>query len=182
MWACNSTLQARHAKLVLYCADLDSSWTHQQDTVVTLHANQSTELMNIPCPAPPSIASSHRLGPGLTTSYSVVVSARLVDQRSGEVLARYADWPQPFKYVEPPNPEIHVERVGERISIRAEKPVKGLFLTADDDPDSLVRWSDNTLDLMPGDEQIIYAKGLQRNNRVQYTYFGLLGLQEVQGV
>ena len=178
VWACNSTLQARQVKLMLHCVDLDSSWSHQQSATVTLHPNQSTELLNIPCPCPPS---SHP-GPGITTSYSVVVSARLVDQHSGEVLARYADWPQPFKYVEPPNsePRLRFERTGERVSIHADKPVKGLFLTGDDEPGNLVRWSDNALDLMPGDEQIIEAKGLQEKRRIRYTYFGSEKVQEVQ--
>lgn len=177
MWACNSTLQAQQVKFTLYCVDLESSWTHQQDATVTLHANQSTELLSIPCPCLPATTSS-RLGPGLTTSHSVVVSARLVDPHSGDVLARYADWPQPFKYLEPPEPGLHFERTGERIAIRAEKPVKGLFLTTDDDPEDLVRWSDNALDLMPGDEQIVEAKGIKSGSRLRYTYFGSEKVQE----
>lgn len=179
VWASNSTLQARQVKFILFCADLDSSWTHQQDAIVTLHANQSTELMSIPCPCPPASSATSYLGPGITTSHTVVVSARLIDQDSGDVLARCADWPQPFKYVEPPEPGLHFERVGERVSIRAERPVKGLFLTTDDEPGNLVQWSDNALNLMPGDEQVVEAKGIKSGNTLRYSYFGS---EKAQGV
>ncbi|KAH9915084.1 glycoside hydrolase [Fomitopsis serialis] len=168
VWACNSTLWPRQVKLILHFADLESSWTYQQESVVTLLPNQSTELFQIPCPGPPSTTSG-RLGPGLTTSYTVVAAARLVDLQTGDVLARYVDWPQPFKYIDPPRPELQFDRVGEHISVRADRPVKGLFLTAEDDVANLVLWSDNALDLMPGDEQVVVARGA-KDSVVKYTH------------
>ncbi|KZT69494.1 glycoside hydrolase family 2 protein [Daedalea quercina L-15889] len=178
VWACNSTLQARQVKLTLHCADLNSTWYYLEESIVTLHANQSTELLNRPCPCPPS-PTSDNLSPRLTMSHSVVVAARLADCQSGEVLARYADWPQPFKYVDPPDPRLQCDRIGERIIVRAENPVKGLFLITDDDTGELVKWSDNALDLMPGDEQTVAAKGLQHSMTLSYTYFGSEQVYEV---
>ncbi|TFY68978.1 hypothetical protein EVJ58_g699 [Rhodofomes roseus] len=170
VWACNSTLQPRQVKLVLQCVDLNSAWSHQQESVAILHPNQSTELLHIPCPCPPS-ATSSGLGPGLTTSHSVVVAARLVDVQTGGILARHADWPQPFKYIDPPDPGLQFNRTGERISVRADKPVKTLVLSTDDEVGGLVQWSDNALDLVPGDEQVVLARGIG-NGVLWYKYFG----------
>ncbi|KAH9831470.1 glycoside hydrolase superfamily [Rhodofomes roseus] len=170
VWACNSTLQPRQVKLVLQCVDLNSAWSHQQESVAILHPNQSTELLHIPCPCPPS-ATSSGLGPGLTTSHSVVVAARLVDVQTGGILARHADWPQPFKYIDPPDPGLQFNRTGERISVRADKPVKALVLSTDDEVGGLVQWSDNALDLVPGDEQVVLARGIG-NGVLWYKYFG----------
>ena len=125
---------------------------------VELLPNQTTELLSIPCPSPAPQASDD---PTFPTSYSVVVSARLVDVASGAVIARYADWPQPYRLTEYPDPGLHVSVEGETISIEAQKPMKGLVLSVDDSRvDETVKWSDNALDIVPGDKQMVLAEGL----------------------
>ncbi|OCL02433.1 glycoside hydrolase family 2 protein [Glonium stellatum] len=92
-----------------------------------------------------------------------VLSARLINE-SGEVVAREADWPQPLKYITFPDRELEVAVRGEEVVVRARRPVKGLvFLNG-------IGWSDNCLDVIPGDEQRVSAKGLTEN--IEYIYYG----------
>ena len=104
---------------------------------------------------------------------------------SGGVLARYADWPQPFRLLELPDPQLAVsvaidenEDVA-RVSVSVERPAKGVFLTVDEtDTGALgrkegVRWSDNALDVLPGDPQVIKAYGLRgKRARMRVAYLG----------
>lgn len=106
----------------------------------------------------------------MTRSYSVVVAARLVDLQSGEVLARYADWPQPFRHVDIPDPGLRIDVEGEEVSIEVERPVKGLLLSVDGEGEE-VKWSDNALDVIPGDGQVVLAKGLS-GRAIKIAYLG----------
>nr|GAT54791.1 predicted protein [Mycena chlorophos] len=171
IWGTNSTLTSRSATLEISCIDLLTAWTHKETHSVTLLANQATELLSMPCPGPPKdVAAPNPTGDDkFTTTYSVVVAARLLDPTSGEVLARFADWPQPFRFLEraslkDPGLSIEMKENGDvtEVKISAERPVKGLVLSAvDDDGDGPdVQWSDNALDLMQDDAQVVVARGL----------------------
>jgi beta-mannosidase len=120
------------------------SWTLQgekksaQQRTVTLLPNQVTELGNF------DVAAEEPL----------VISARLlVDDK---VVSRTALWPEPFKYLTLPNPDLTIEQDGEDLRLRVACPAKGVWLSAGDN----IRWSDNFLDLLPDDEQVIVARGL----------------------
>jgi beta-mannosidase len=169
--------------------DLTSDWAHVEvHEGLILGPNQSTELVsNLPC-----------LGPnGAALSHNVVVAARLLKTGMDEVLARYADWPQPFKHMDlPGDPELLL-RLGPvadeadiaTIHISSQKPVKGLVFTSDtlvksgnevqpiglwDDAhrfEEEPKWSDNALDVMPGDEQVIVVKGL-KGRGIRFAYLG----------
>ncbi|KAH9891930.1 glycoside hydrolase [Cubamyces lactineus] len=154
VWGANSTLDARTVRLELRCFDLLSAWTHTEVLDAILLPNKSTELLSIPCPCPPLPEGEPH---AVTPSHSVVVGARLVSRETGEVLARYTDWPQPFRHVDFPDPALHVEVAGEKVSVRVEKPLKGLFLTVETDCDKgePARWTDNALDVLPGDPQTV---------------------------
>ncbi|KAJ7476843.1 glycoside hydrolase, partial [Mycena galericulata] len=168
IWGTNASLTARAAQLEIHCVDLKSRWrwTHTETHAVTLLPNQATELLTLPCPGPPpEIAVAPPTGDAqFTTTHSVVVGARLLDAASGAVLARFADWPQPFRFVEPallrdPGLAVAVDKDKETVTVRAERPVKGLVLSAVGEGED-VRWSDNALDVMPGDPQVVVARGL----------------------
>ena len=140
VWAVNGTLTAKEVELDL------RAWTFSGEQVAgerrnaTLPPNQATELGGFTVKA---------RGP-------VVVSARLLDPE-GTVIARAALWPEPFKYFKFPDPEIEVKKLpGDQLRLRVKRPAKGVLLSAKHD----VTWSDNMLDLMPEDEQIILASGL----------------------
>lgn len=160
IWGTNGTLALRSVKLELHFVDLKSSWSHTESHDVALLPNQTTELLSIRCPGPPKEGLSPPSGdPVWTTTYSVVASARLIDTKSGEVLARFADWPQPYRFVEIPDPGLQVTVNGESVTVNVRRPVKGLFFTVDG-PDDAVKFSDNALDVVPRDTQTIMARGL----------------------
>ncbi|KAJ7688293.1 glycoside hydrolase superfamily [Mycena rosella] len=166
IWGTNASLTARSATLEIHCVDLQSPWTHTETHAVTLLPNQATELLAMPCPGPPRAAAAPPpTGDAqFTTTHSVVVAARLLDAADGAVLARVADWPQPLRFVEPallrdPGLALAVDTATGAVTVRAARPVKGLVLSAVGDGDD-VRWSDNALDVMPGDPQVVVAAGL----------------------
>ncbi|KAH8082418.1 glycoside hydrolase superfamily, partial [Cristinia sonorae] len=169
LWGTNSTLTERTAKLELRCFDLESEWTHVETHDVVLLPNQTTELLSIACPEPLPHGDYGSTRAHTTRSHSVVVHARLIDSDTGGVIARYSDWPQPYRFIDFPArwKDIHVHAVGERVTISVDKPVKSLVLSARSasngevvgrDKDK-VAWSDNNLDLVPGDPQTITVRG-----------------------
>ncbi|CAE6497533.1 unnamed protein product [Rhizoctonia solani] len=162
VWGTNSTLLKKKALVKLSCFDLASDWNHVEEHSVTLFPNQAIEILAIPCPCPPHIGPVP--GPDddadalPTTSHSVVVFALLLDE-AGRVLSRYADWPQPFRSYDMPNPELQLSVEGERVVVTAKRPAKAVMLGVDGEDDE-VRWSDNALDVMPGDPQTVTVRGL----------------------
>ena len=75
----------------------------------------------------------------------------------GNVIARASLWPEPYKHIRLFDPLIVMGLDGpDQVILRVIRPAKGVWLSAGDN----VVWSDNMLDLMPDDEQIITAKGL----------------------
>lgn len=94
-----------------------------------------------------------------------VLAVRLFDESGNTVVSRESDWPQPFKHYRFPDRGLTVKVVGETVHISAKKPVKGLVLLNDD-----VTWSDNCLDIIPGDTQTVEARGL--NGDVEFIYYG----------
>ncbi|KAJ4478306.1 glycoside hydrolase [Lentinula aciculospora] len=176
IWAVNGSLSPRSASLELHFVDLCSSWSHKETQVVQLPSNQATELLSITCPEPPK---PNAPPPGLsecTTTSSVVVGARLLDLVNGDVLARFADWPQPYRFLDfvDPGLKISVQSSGDAetsmVFLDVEKPGKCVVLSVADDGED-VKWSDNALDLMPGDQQVITARGLQGRD-IQVSYLG----------
>lgn len=139
----------------------------------SLLPNQSTELLSVPFPEPdlppdtPSDTPGFDQSVNITRTYSVVVSARLLDAETGELLARNADWPQPYRYLTFNDPGLNMKVDGETIRIEVQRPVKGLVLSVDGTPE--VKWSDNALDVTPDDPQTVLAEGLGgRNINVRY--------------
>lgn len=169
IWATNALLSPRPVKLALACFDLLSDWTHSETSDVVLQPNQSTELLSIPCPSPPAKDSS---GPLVTPSYSVVVGAQLLDPDSSAVIARYADWPQPYRHTDYPDPGLQVEVRGEEVEVSVRRPVKGLVLSVEDGGNGEeVKWSDNALDVLPGWPQTVRTTRLG-GREVKVAYMG----------
>lgn len=92
------------------------------------------------------------------------------DGPEGSIIARSTNWPQPYRYLTMPKPKLVISVDGDRISAKANVPVKGLaFYVKDVDA---VRFEDNMLDLVPGDEQVIIAHGLN-GRAVSWRYYGM---------
>ncbi|QRV83983.1 beta-mannosidase [Ceratobasidium sp. AG-Ba] len=141
VWATNSTLSNKDATLRISCIDLNSSWRHNEEHHISLLPNQTTEILAKPCPCPPHAEPvpepDDDADPPPTTSHSVIVSAVLSDSVSGIVIS--------------------VD--GEQVSISVERPAKGVVLSIEGEGDA-VNWSDNALDLIPGESQTVKAFGL----------------------
>ncbi|KZO92286.1 glycoside hydrolase family 2 protein [Calocera viscosa TUFC12733] len=161
IWGCNSTLKARKVLLEVSYWDLESDWRSSESHEVTLLPNQSTDLLKKAVPHRPRDGPTTYPGgdPKTTLSYSVIVAARLVDAETKEVLSRYVDWPQPLKLIDFPDPALNVTVSGDKVTVDVKQPVKGLWLDVAGETDS-VKWSDNAVDIMPGDPQTLSAKGL----------------------
>lgn len=163
IWGTNSTLIEKEVLVRLSCVDLVSTWVHVEEHRVTLLPNQTTEILSIPCPCPPHPEDppgpDDDADPLPTTSHSVIVSAVLVEASTGIVLSRYADWPQPFRSYDLPDPKLKLNVDGESVQVSVERPAKGVVLTVGGDG-AEVRFSDNALDVMPGEPQTVMVRGL----------------------
>lgn len=100
-----------------------------------------------------------------------VLAARLwVDNQA---VARDVDWPQPFKYLDMSHRGLEVQiQAGnieneKRLVVTARKPVKCLVFEEQDG----LRFSDNAMDIVPGDEQTLTVTGLQ-DQRMRYRFLG----------
>ncbi|KAF8609837.1 glycoside hydrolase family 2 protein [Ceratobasidium sp. AG-I] len=172
LWGTNSTLESAQVTLEIRSFDIENGGKliDTQKLNVTLAPNSSTELWKGVLP-----------GEGKRTRDSdphnvVVVQARLLST-DGKVLARYSNWPEPFKFIHFPTPE----QVGLKIStskgegsddtlvtLSSSIPIKGIILDVDGEE---VKWSDQAIDLAPGDDQVVVAKGL-KGRQVKGRYLG----------
>ncbi|KAL5638363.1 hypothetical protein ACGC1H_005146 [Rhizoctonia solani] len=167
VWGTNSTLLEKKSFVKLSYIDLVSGWQHVEEHPVTLLPNQATEILAISCPCPPHTQSIPEpdadADPLPTTSHSVIVYAVLLDE-SGQVLSRYADWPQPFRSYEMPDPELQLIVVdGETIRVTVRRPAKAVMLEVAEGvegEDNQIQWSDNALDVIATDPQTVTARGL----------------------
>ncbi|KAJ5619153.1 hypothetical protein N7510_003137 [Penicillium lagena] len=110
---------------------------------------------------------THEVANGSTpeTEPTVVVS-ELYDQ-DGKLLAHDVDWPQPLKHLRFPQRGLKVEvHRQEELVVSVARPVKGLFFTNDG-----VQWSDNCLDVAPGQTLTVIAKGLKESPK--WVYYGM---------
>ncbi|KDR83785.1 hypothetical protein GALMADRAFT_133195 [Galerina marginata CBS 339.88] len=165
IWGANSTISDKTVTLEVSSFDLESDWTDKWDKEVVLAANSSTELFKGKVPGQPDRKKQSDL------PKTIIVSARLLDGE--KVLGRYSNWPEPFKFIHfPPVKDLGLEaRVGadgESVTLSTKKPIKGIVLDVDGDE---VKWSDQAIDLVPGDPQIVNTVGL-KGREVKLRFLG----------
>lgn len=165
------------ARLELRAFDLRSDWTHVEQHDVVLLPNQSTEFLEMECPSPGPASEEDALRHvSADRSFTVVVSVRLLSE-GGDVLAQFSDWPQPYRHGTYPHSKVSldVDLEHETVTVSVTKPVKALTLFIDGEgsmarteaeysanptrPGAEVKWSDNCLDVVPGDPQTVVMKG-----------------------
>jgi beta-mannosidase len=133
IWATNATSEVVEVTLDVQLFDLDGTRHAHESKAITLTPLQSTELgaffANLP-----------------TNS---VVGARLI--QGDAVIARAAHWPEPPKQATYSDPGLTVTFDGQRVTLRVQRPARGVVLTMPNVTD----WSDNMIDLLPGDAQVI---------------------------
>jgi len=155
VWGTNSTLTEQKARLEVTLFELPSDWTHQFAEDIVLQANSSTELYSGPLPGQPVRTRLSQV------PHVIIASARLLDE-SGTVLGRCSNWPEPFKFIKFPAVKdlglvVQIGDDGESLHLSTKKPIKGIVLDVEGED---VKWSDQAIDLVPGDPQIIRASGL----------------------
>jgi beta-mannosidase len=155
IWASNSKHFESTYTLKVSAYDIATDWRlDPPEQEVVLGENRSTELWSGICPEPPMDQAFDKVAP----SGTVVIHAMLLFK--GEVIARYTDWPQPYKFLDLPDPKLKVKVSGAKVILNVEKPVKGVWLSVEGD-DEGIEFGDNSLDLFPGDEFVVKAKGLE---------------------
>ncbi len=154
VWAVNSTSASVGASLQLSAWTLGGAPAAGEERTVRLEALRATELGTF----------------GANADEPVVLAARLLVD--GQVVARAALWPEPLKYLALPDPGIELERLGvDVLRLRAVRPAKCVVLSAREG----IPWSDNALDLMPGEEPTVVGSGL-REGEVSVQWLGERGV------
>jgi beta-mannosidase len=145
-WATNVTLKPVSYLLTIKAFELSTGKElFSQTKVQELGPNITTELFDIELPRPCIVDEP-------------VIMSTCLQTEQGTTIARCTNWPQPYRYINMPKPKLVIGIDGDRISARANVPVKGLaFYSKDVDA---VTFNDNMLDLVPGDVQEIVARGL----------------------
>lgn len=185
IWGTNATLEEKKVTLEVASFELDSEWTDTWSREVALPPNASTELWKGELPGQPKRTKASEV------PRTIVVSARLLDA-DGTVLGRYSNWcvpeigfmvvvvsdagpsrPEPFKFINFPSVEevglkITSSQDGESVELSTKKPIKGIVLDVDGDA---VKWSDQAIDLVPGDPQVVKAVGL-KGREIKARYLG----------
>ena len=137
-WAVNGTPTPVEAELEVQLWTLTGELAARERHQIVLAPNQCTELGQL----------------GFRRGELQVLGVRLFQH--GAVVARTTLWPEPFKYLTLADPEIKVEYLdANTLEVHAMRPAKGVWLSASDG----VKWSDNMLDLLPGDPQTIKVDG-----------------------
>ncbi|GLV57721.1 beta-mannosidase [Dictyobacter sp. S3.2.2.5] len=139
IWAVNGEASDVQLELELRTVNLAGEVLCEQRRPVTLAGNRSSELDVIQ----------------RAQNDQEIVQARL--WRDGVVVARATLWSEPYKYLTLPDPQVSIEQLDDQhIRVSAARPAKGVWL----DAGAEVKWSDNMLDIVPGDPQTIAASGL----------------------
>ncbi|KAG8871660.1 hypothetical protein FRB97_008399 [Tulasnella sp. 331] len=158
IWATNSTLSEKKVTLQVKTFDLEEGKEGGGlEQEVVLAPNASKEVWK---------GSLAKFGQPIRTKLSevpktLIVSARLLD--GNEVLARYSNWPEPFKYIHFPEPSTLGFRITpqgssstsprtQTYTLSTAKPIKGIVLDVEEGE---ARFSDQAIDLFPGDPQTV---------------------------
>ncbi|KAG8785886.1 hypothetical protein FRC20_010933 [Serendipita sp. 405] len=167
VWASNLALSSEEVELELFAFDLKSDWTYKETRRLVLPPNASIDVLTgHPCPHGPISPGGMQVP---HPSCSVAIGAFIRD-REGRLLSQHIDWPQPYKFLRPCDPQVTVVLDGERLVVRVLAPVKGLVLSVPGGEDDVI-WSDNCLDVVPDHPYEVTVKGL-RGRAIYAAYLG----------
>jgi len=168
IWGTNSQLKKKFAMLCIRCFDLSTGKCVYEDTKpVALAPNASTELWAEKLPGQPQRTKLSEV------PKPIVVSLHLIDMANETVIARYSNWPEPFKYIHFPSVEetgLKITPVEGGVQLECKRPIKGIVLDVVGDGEE-VQWSDQAIDLVPDDPQTVLASGLN-GREVKARYLG----------
>ncbi|GJD03282.1 glycosyl hydrolase family 2 [Colletotrichum higginsianum] len=164
IWGSNLQLEDLTVDLVVKAWDVETGEETYHETVdkdFVLPENRSTEMAAFAVPV------RQKGDEGRT-----VVAAYLV--QGGKQIARYVNWPEPLKYLhlqKPKSLKAELAEDGDVVEISAEVPVKGVALEVEDDG---VVFSDNLVDIVPGEVVRIGVKGATKETKLETRYLGML--------
>ena len=155
LWAVNGHISELTATLRLAAFDVETgnaiALPEKYDSQrFTLGSNRSTDLVRVDIPRPET----------------TVLAAYLEDGQTGELLARWVSWPEPFKYLRY-RPDVKVEVRVEHdttVLLSTSAPVKGVVMQVPLEEGDDAAWDDNFVDLVPGETVSIGVKGLKGRN------------------
>jgi len=177
MWAVNLSLETHDVHVTIYSFDLITNTrtlVTGQAEITQLLPNRSTELTIFEIPG---------LSEDSDKANQTVIATYLHDT-SGKQLARAVNWPEPLKWVQMPKPgEIDVRLVGGESEVESDQP-RAISLSADVCVKGLqlefkggehVVFEDNGIDIVPGEEVIVGAKGLRVGDEgnLVFKYLGM---------
>ncbi|KAG8803598.1 hypothetical protein FRC17_006157 [Serendipita sp. 399] len=180
VWATNSHAESKKVKFEVHAFDVEAGAVVDVTAEgiaggkeVALAPNSTTELWK---GQTPGIDDVHVDG---LRSKPIVIQARLVDVDTGVVLARYCNWPEPFKYIHFPTKEqVNLKIVptvasdgplgSTSLTITVDRPIKGLILDVEG---PWAKFSDQAIDMFPGDTQVVGVIGLE-GREVKARYLG----------
>lgn len=166
IWGSNLTLKDITGDIVVKAFDVISGKETYSKTVKAsflLPENRSTEVIAMDVPV---------TKPGTGEEVRTVVAAYLFE--NGTQVARYINWPEPLKYVHLQKPQhlsADITKDGRTVELSSEVPVKGVALECDDDS---VLFSDNLVDVVPGEVVNIGVKGANKGTKIQTRYLGMV--------
>ena len=153
MWASNLSLVRRTMDVQVKAWDVvtgKETYSKSLHSGFVLEPNRSVEITNFEVPV-----SKKDTDEELRT----VVAASLIE--NGKLMARYVNWPEPLKYAHLQKPKylkVKLSDSADTVEISAEVPIKGLALVVEDDN---VVFSDNCIDIVPGETVRVGVKGLK---------------------
>ena len=153
MWASNFSLARRTMGVLFKAWDVvtgKETYSKSLHNGFVLEPNRSVEITNFEVPV---------LKKDTDEELRTVVAAYLIED--GKQMARYVNWPEPLKYTHLQKPKylkVKLSASADTVEISAEVPVKGVALAVEDDD---VVFSDNCIDIVPGETISVVVKGLK---------------------
>lgn len=138
-WAVTPAAFAGSARLRVRAFTLDGTLHETLESDVALNGNAAQELGEL--------AFKKSASP-------LVYGAEL--EVNGATVARTVLWPQPLASLKFADPGLRLDRDGDTLIVSADRPVKGVLIEATE----VLDWSDNLLDLLPGDKLTLRVPGL----------------------
>jgi beta-mannosidase len=165
IWGSNATLEEVEVILNVECFDITSGKivSTAGSGTAKLPPNQSSLLTKIPIEYDPSNTVISASFIPLSPSDPSTATSTIAVQSS-------ANWPQPLKYLDFSNRGVTFSVEREEVTLKTERPTKGVILDVEGDDDSGLEWSDNGFNIMPGEIVKVIAKGLGKRKVNVYWY------------
>lgn len=171
IWVCNLSNTDQIFDVLVKAWDAETgveTFSRVIESDFVARKTQSTEIAVLPVPI-------KTRGRGLEDR--TIVAAYLIN---GQLLCRYVNWPEPIKYLHLPKPKelkVALNWKNGNVSIRSDVPIKGLALEAenqedDDGGSNKIEFSDNCIDIMPGEEIKVHMEGSTYGTVMRHRYYG----------